>query len=84
MTNIFTLIPATYRKWLYLTVFALVVVVTAVQVWYTAIPDTGTAPDWTARALAVLGYVGGILGLTAASNVNAGPEDPDLVTPERR
>ncbi len=66
------MIPAQYRKWLYLAYAAAVIVVTGTQVWFTSVPgDGGSAPTWTVRALGVLAYVGGATGLLAA--VNTGP-----------
>lgn len=81
MTGLLQAIPALYRKIAYFLYALAIVVVTAVQVWYGAIPDTGPTPDWTVRALAVLAYIGIPLGLTAG--VNVGPQDGPPPSPER-
>ena len=82
MTGLLQAIPALYRKIAYFVYALAIVVVTAVQVWFGAIPDSGPTPDWTVRALAVLAYIGIPLGLTAG--VNVGPRDGPPPSPERK
>lgn len=81
MIGLLQAIPAQYRKIAYLAFALAVIVVTAVQVWYGAIPDAGTAPEWTSRALAVLAYIGGALGVAAAVNVGPGDRPPPVPGP---
>jgi hypothetical protein len=61
------IVPAPYRKTAY-SIFALIgVVLGAIQVGYGA--ASAHQPTWLVVALAVYAFVGGGLGLTAASNV---------------
>ena len=64
------ILPAHVRKYVYV-VFALIgVALGAIEVWYATAGVGG--PEWTAPALAVYAFVGGALGLTAASNTPSG------------
>lgn len=60
------ILPPHVRKVVYVVFALLGVALGAIEVWYATAGVTG--PEWTAPALAVYAFVGGALGLTAASN----------------
>lgn len=73
MSNPLTdVLPAKLRKLIYAVVGFAALLVGAVQTVYGAM-DLGQ-PGWTKGALALLAYLGGALGLTAASNTATPPE----------
>jgi hypothetical protein len=59
------------RRWLYRANWLAVSVLGVIQVWASA-GDT-PAPSWLIPALAVTGYIGGLLSFTAERNVNTRP-----------
>lgn len=62
------------RRVIYVAYAVLGVGLGAIEVWYATAGVAG--PEWTAPALAVYAFVGGALGLTAASNT---PREPAAV-----
>lgn len=74
LTN--TLTPAIREK-LYLAYTLIGVALGAIQVAFIT-GDSGQ-PEWLTVTLGVFAFVGGALGLTAASNVNAGGSPPNGV-----
>lgn len=75
MMNPLTMIPALYRKYLYLGYFLVGVAFGAIQVGFAAVPDTAQ-PAWLTVALVVYAYLGTALGITAASNVTTDDGPP--------
>lgn len=73
--NILTQIPAAYRRVLYLTYAVTLVLVGATQVIFASLENG--QPAWLTAAINVLAYLGGALGLTAASNVSLSDELSD-------
>lgn len=66
--NILTQIPAGARRIVYLAYTIVTVVVGAVQAGFAT--TEGGQPEWMLVVINVLVYLGAVLGLTAASNVN--------------
>ena len=71
MSNPFTQIPASVRKWLYLAYGVVGLVLGALQV----ADVENVAGLSTDKALQVLAYVGLALGFTAASNISTIPDE---------
>ncbi len=65
--NPLTLIPDAVRQVVYIVYSCAVIGVGAVQVGF--VSANAAQPVWLTIALAVLAYLGGVLGITAASNV---------------
>lgn len=74
MTNPLTFFPARVRQIAYVTYAVIAVILGATQVGY-ASADAGT-PVFVDVAFDVLGYLGLVLGLTAAANVSGTPPEP--------
>lgn len=68
-SNLLTLIPAHWRKYLYGAFAVVGIGLGATQAGFAAVP--GEQPSWLTITLVVYAYVGTALGVTAASNVQA-------------
>jgi hypothetical protein len=75
-----TALPAIVRKVIYWIVFAASVVVGALVVVLGAGP--GEAPTWVEALSAIVVFVGGAFGFTAASHVVPSPPPGDVAQPE--
>jgi hypothetical protein len=73
LTNI---LPAVWRKRAYVLYALLVLGVGATQVGYASVDHE--QPTWLTAALAVLAYVGGFLGFTAASNTSEASDQEEV------
>lgn len=78
--NLISLMPPSWRYWLYATYGAASLAFGAIAAYCAAVPNLAT-PTWVIGGLAALGWLGSAIGLVAAGNTDrnqpAEPADAD-------